>query len=151
LGSSAAPGGGAPSKVAGANPRFIVTNIHAPRGDARFLYEDVYCQRGEMENRLKECQGDLFADRTPAPTMRANQLRLWLASFAYVLICALRRIGLAHTRLATATCGTIRTKLLKIGAQVRFSVRRVKVAMATACPYANEFALVYARIRAAAA
>ena len=94
---------------------------------------------------------DLFADRTSAATMRANQLRLWFASFAYVLMCALRRIGLAHTRLATATCGTIRTKLLKIGAQVRFSVRRVKVAMATACPYANEFALVYARIRAAAA
>ena len=83
-----------------ANPRFIVTNIHAAFGPARFLYEDVYCQRGEMENRLKECQGDLFADRTPAPTMRANQLRLWLASFAYVLMCAVRRIGLAGTKLA---------------------------------------------------
>jgi hypothetical protein len=68
----------------GANPRFIVTNVHAAYGEARFLYETVYCQRGEMENRLKECQGDLFADRTPAPTMRANQLRLWLSSLAYV-------------------------------------------------------------------
>ncbi|MEQ1713995.1 MAG: IS1380 family transposase, partial [Hyphomicrobium sp.] len=99
----------------GANPRFIVTNIHVAIGPARFLYEDVYCQRGEMENRLKECQGDLFADRTPAPTMRANQLRLWLSSFAYVLMCAVRRIGLAGTKLAAATCGTIRLKLLKIG------------------------------------
>ena len=99
-----------------ANPRFIVTNIHAAFGPARFLYEDVYCQRGEMENRLKECQGDLFADRTPAPTMRANQLRLWLSSFAYVLMCAVRRIGLAGTKLGVATCGTIRLKLLKIGA-----------------------------------
>ena len=78
-----------------ANPRFIVTNIHAAFGPARFLYEVVYCQCGEMENRLKECQGDLFADRTPAPTMRANQLRLWLSSFSYVLMCAVRRIGLA--------------------------------------------------------
>jgi hypothetical protein len=134
-----------------ANPRFLVTSLTPDRWPGRALYEELYCARGDMENRIKECQLDLFADRTSAATMRANQLRLWFASFAYVLICALRRIGLAHTRLATATCGTIRTKLLKIGAQVRFSVRRVKVAMATACPYANEFALVYARLRAAAA
>lgn len=134
-----------------ANPRFVVTSLKPDRWPARALYEELYCARGDMENRIKECQLDLFADRTSAATMRANQLRLWFASFAYVLMCALRRIGLAHTRLATATCGTIRTKLLKIGAQVRFSVRRVKVAMATACPYANEFALVYARMRAAAA
>ena len=134
-----------------ANPRFVVTSLKPDRWPARTLYEELYCARGDMENRIKECQLDLYADRTSAATMRANQLRLWFASFAYVLMCALRRIGLAHTRLATATCGTIRTKLLKIGAQVRVSVRRVKVAMATACPYANEFALVYARIRAAAA
>ena len=114
------------------------------------LYEDLYCARGDMENRIKECQLDLYADRTSANTMRANQLRLWFASFAYVLICALRRLGLAHTRLANATCGTIRFKLLKIGAQVRVSVRRIKVAMASACPYADEFALAHARIRAAA-
>jgi hypothetical protein len=103
-----------------------------------------------MENRIKECQLDLYADRTSAATMRANQLRLWFASFAYVLLCALRRIGLAHSRLAVATCGTIRLKLLKIGAQVRVSVRRVKIAMASACPYATEFALAYIRISAAA-
>jgi hypothetical protein len=82
--------------------------------------------------------------------MRANQLRLWFAALAYVLICALRRLGLAQTRLAEATCGTIRLKLLKIGAQVRVSVRRIKVAMASACPYAAEFALAHARIGAAA-
>src|SRR5258706_1385024 len=86
-----------------ANPRFIVTNIHAAFAAARFLYESVYCQRGEMENRLKECQGALFADRTPAPTMRANQLRLWLSSFAYLLRWALRRIWLAGTKLEIAT------------------------------------------------
>ncbi len=91
-----------------ANPRFIVTNVHPAFGAARFLYETVYCQRGEMENRLKECQGELFADRTPAPTLRANQLRLWLSSFAYILMCAVRRIGLAGTKLERATCGTIR-------------------------------------------
>jgi hypothetical protein len=128
------------------NPRFIVTNIHAAHGPARFLYEDVYCQRGEMENRLKECQGDLFADRTPAPTMRANQLRLWLSSFAYVLMCAVRRIGLAGTKLAVATCGTIRLKLLKIGALVTISVRRVKLAFASACPERDVFELAARRL-----
>lgn len=129
-----------------ANPRFIVTNIHAASGSPHFLYEDVYCQRGEMENRLKECQGDLFADRTPAPTMRANQLRLWLASFAYVLMCAVRRIGLAGTKLAVATCGTIRMKLLKIGALVTISVRRVKLAFASACPEREVFMLAARRL-----
>ncbi len=129
-----------------ANPRFIVTNVDAVLGPARFLYEDVYCQRGEMENRLKECQGDLFADRTPAPTMRANQLRLWLSSFAYVLMCAVRRIGLAGTRLAAATCGTIRLKLLKIGALVTISVRRVKLAFASACPEREVFQLAARRL-----
>jgi len=129
-----------------ANPRFIVTNVHAANGDARFLYEDVYCQRGEMENRLKECQGDLFADRTPTPTMRANQLRLWLASFAYVLMCAVRRIGLTGTKLEAATCGTIRLKLLKIGALVTISVRRVKLAFASACPERDVFELAARRL-----
>ena len=130
----------------GANPRFIVTNIHAAFGPARFLYEDVYCQRSEMENRLKECQGDLFADRTPAPTMRANQLRLWLSSLAYVLMCAVRRIGLAGTKLERATCGTIRLKLLKIGALVTISVRRVKLAFASACPDREIFMLAARRL-----
>src|SRR5687768_13129571 len=94
----------------------------------------------------KEAQGDLFADRTSAATMRANQLRLWFASMAYVLLCALRRIGLAHTQFAAATCGTIRLKLLKIGALVKISARRVKIAFASACPSAAEWRLAAARL-----
>ena len=104
-----------------ANPRFVVTSLAPTENEARYLYETVYCARGEMENRIKECQGDLFADRTSAATMRANQLRLWFASMAYVLLSALRRIALKHTQFAKATCGTIRLKLLKIGALVRVS------------------------------
>jgi len=129
-----------------ANPRFIVTNMHPAYGAPRFLYETVYCQRGEMENRLKECQGDLFADRTPTPTMRANQLRLWLSSLAYVLMCAVRRIGLAGTKLERATCGTIRLKLLKLGARVTISVRRVKLAFASRSPAAGLFAIAARRL-----
>jgi Transposase DDE domain group 1 len=124
----------------GKNPRFVVTSL---KDDPRALYEDLYCARGEMENRIKECQLDLFADRTSAATMRANQLRLWLASMAYVLVEALRRIGLAGTDLAKATCGTIRLKLLKIGALVRLSVRRVKLAMASGCPFQDEWRTAY--------
>ncbi len=135
----------------GPNPRFVVTSLKPAEYGARELYEDLYCARGEMENRIKECQLDLLADRTSAATMRANQLRLWFASMAYVLICALRRIGLAHTQFAAATCGTLRLKLLKIGAQVRVSVRRVKVAMASAYPWQPEWALAHARLSAAAA
>ena len=134
-----------------ANPRFVVTSLKPAEVEARPLYEAIYCARGEMENRIKECQLDLFADRTSAATIRANQLRLWFASAAYVLLCALRRIGLAHTQFATATCGTIRLRLLKIGALVRISVRRVCVAMASACPSQYEFALAHARLRTAAA
>ena len=131
---------------AGANPRFVVTSLRATEVDARTLYEDVYCARGEIENRIKECQLDLFADRTSAATMRANQLRLWFASLAYVLLTALRRIALAHSELANATCGTIRLRLLKIGAQVTRSVRRIKIAMASACPSAAVFRLAHARL-----
>ena len=127
----------------GSNPRFIVTSLEADEIDARTLYENVYCARGQVENRIKEQQLDLFADRTSAATLRANQLRLWFASFAYVLLDALRRIGLRHTQFAAATCGTIRLKLLKIGAQVRRSVRRIKVAMASSCPYQDEFHLAF--------
>ncbi len=134
-----------------ANPRFVVTSLKLTEVGGRYLYEKVYCARGEMENRIKECQLDLFADRTSTATMRANQLRLWFASMAYVLLCALRRIGLAHTQFAQATCGTIRLKLLKLGALVRVSVRRIKVAMASAHPYQNEFGLAYARLRNAVA
>jgi hypothetical protein len=134
-----------------ANPRFIVTSLKSAEIAARRLYEKVYCARGEMENRIKECQLDLFADRTSTATMQANQLRLWFASMAYVLLCALRRIGLAHTQFAEATCGTIRLKLLKLGALVRVSVRRIKVAMASACPWQDEFALAHVRLASAAA
>ena len=129
-----------------ANPRFVVTSLKASEAPTRRLYEEIYCARGEMENRLKECQGDLFADRTSTATMRANQLRLWLASMAYVLMCALRRIGLGHTRFAEATCGTLRLKLFKIGARVTVSVRRIRLAMTAAHPWREEWALAHARL-----
>jgi hypothetical protein len=127
-----------------ANPRFVVTSLSRTEAETRHLYEKLYCARGEMENRIKECQLDLFADRTSAHPMRANQLRLWFASMAYVLLAALRRIGLRHAQFADATCGTIRLKLLKIGALVTISVRRIKIAMASGCPYTHEFGLANA-------
>jgi len=133
-----------------ANPRFVVTSLKRTEAGARQLYEDIYCARGDMENRIKECQLDLYADRTSAATMRANQLRLYFASMAYVLICALRRIGLADTAFAGATSGTIRLKLLKVGALVRLSARRIKFAMASACPAAAEWALAARRLLSAA-
>jgi len=131
--------GGKESAKGEANPRFVVTSLSIEAYEARCLYEEVYCARGDMENRIKECQLDLFADRTSSATMRANQLRLYLASMAYVLICALRRIGLKQTQFEKASCGTIRLKLFKIGALVRISVRRIKIAMASAFPYQQEF------------
>jgi len=130
----------------GANPRFLVTSLNPAAIDRRDLYEKLYCARGDMENRIKECQLDLFADRTSAHTMRANQLRLWFASMAYVLLSALRRIALARTRLAKATCQSIRLKLLKIGAQMRLSTRRIRFAMASACPHADIFSLAHQRL-----
>jgi hypothetical protein len=132
----------------GANPRFIVSSLNATEVDGNTLYERVYCARGEMENRIKECQLDLFADRTSTATMAANQLRLWFSSFAYVLLSALRRIALPDTELAQATCGSIRLKLLKLGARVTVSVRRIKIAIASACPHQAEFVLAHARLRA---
>jgi hypothetical protein len=123
------------------NPRFIVTTLTT--GDGRHLYEDIYCARGEMENRIKECQIDLFADRTSTATMAANQLRLWFASMAYVLVDGTRRLALQATDLADATCGTIRRKLFKIGALVTISVRRIKFAMASGCPYKAVFATAH--------
>jgi Transposase DDE domain group 1 len=134
-----------------ANPRFVVTSLKPAEAEARHLYEAVYCARGEMENRIKECQLDLFAGRTSAATMRANQLRLWFAAAAYVLLCALRRIGLAHTQFAATTCATLRLQLLKIGALVRVSVRRVSIGMASAHPWQHEFALAHAMLRRAGA
>src|SRR5262245_5983340 len=133
-----------------ANPRFVVTSLRRDECKAKYLYEKVYCARGEMENRIKECQLDLYADRTSAATMRANQLRLSFYSMAYVLLCALRRIGLHGTDFAHATCGTIRLKLLKIGALVRISVRRIRIAMASACPAARDWGRAAIRLAIAA-
>jgi hypothetical protein len=133
-----------------ANPRFVVSSLTRAECGPRYLYEKLYCARGDMENRIKECQLDLYADRTSSATMRANQLRLWLASMAYVLLCAVRRIGLSHTPFINASCGTIRLKLLKIGAFVRISVRRIKVAMASSCPAARSWGCAAVRLNAAA-
>lgn len=134
----------------GANPRFIVTSLTSQAFDAQELYEKIYCARGEMENRIKECQLDLFADRTSAASLRANQLRLWLASLAYVLMTALRRLALQGTELAKATAGTIRLKLLKLGALVTVSVRRLRIAIASACPMKSVFADAHRRLCSAA-
>jgi len=133
-----------------ATPRFIVTSLNRTEIKGRALYEKVYCARGDMENRIKECQIDMFADRTSANIMQANQLRLWLSSMAYVLLCALRRIGLQHAHFANASCGSIRLALLKIGTVVTTSVRRVKIAMASGCPYQLAFREAHARLQAAA-
>jgi Transposase DDE domain group 1 len=132
-----------------ANPRFVVTSLTPERAEARPLYEDIYCARGDMENRIKEAQGDLFGERTSTRTMRANQLRLWFASLAYVLLSALRRIGLAGTVLAMASCLSLRLKLLKIGATVTRSTRRIKLAMAESFPLQETFAIAHQRLAAA--
>ena len=134
----------------GSNPRFVVTSLDAERWKARELYEDLYCARGEMENRIKE-QLMLFADRTSTAWLRSNQIRLYFSSMAYVLMEALRRLGLKQTELARAQSSTIRLKLLKIGALVRITVRRVWVSMAGGCPYAELFAQAWARLRASPA
>ena len=131
----------------GANPRFVVTSLGPERWEARPLYEDLYCARGEMENRIKE-QLMLFADRTSTAWLRSNQIRLYFSSMAYALMEALRRLGLKQSDLAQAQCSTIRLKLLKIGALVRITVRRVWVSMAEGYPYADLFAQAWARLRA---
>jgi hypothetical protein len=131
----------------GANPRFVVTSLPALQADAQTLYQDLYCARGDMENRIKEQQLDLFADRTSTQSMRANQIRLYFASFAYVLVCALRRLGLEGTELARAQCGTIRVKLLKIGAQLRISVRRIWISFSESYPYADLFRKILHNLR----
>lgn len=124
----------------GSNPRFVVTTLEKSEVGARSLYEDLYCVRGEMENRIKEQQMGLFADRTSAHTMRANQLRLWLSCMAYVLMNELRRIGLKDTKFENAQCWTIREKLIKIGAIVMISVRRIRLAMSSGYPWKDVFA-----------
>ena len=129
----------------GTNPRFVVVNVP---GDPQELYEEVYCQRGEMENRIKEQQLDLFADRTSCHRLLANQFRLLLSSAAYVLVQALRRLALGGTDLARAQVGTIRLKLFKVAARVKVSVRRVVFHLASSSPYQTVFREVYARLRA---
>ena len=127
----------------GANPRFVVTNVP---GEAQELYEDVYCQRGDMENRIKEQQLDLFADRTSCHRFLANQFRLLLSSAAYVLVQALRRIALSGTELATAQVGTLRLKLFKVAARVVLSARRVVFHLASSYPYQELFRAVFDRL-----
>ena len=133
----------------GENPRFVVTSIGRKCWPAVLLYEELYCARGDMENRIKEQQLYLFADRTSSATMRANQLRLWFSSVAYVLMNELRQIALVGTELARAQCHTIRLKLLKIGARVTVSVRRIVIHMAGGYPYQRLFHTALARIQAA--
>jgi hypothetical protein len=128
------------------NPRFVVTSLTDPEWEKRSLYEDFYCARGEMENRIKE-QLSLFADRVSTETMRANQLRLYLSGMAYVLMSALRRIGLQGTEMARAQATTIRLRLLKIGAQVRITARRVHVQLAQSCPWQALFWRVAQQLR----
>jgi len=131
----------------GPNPRFVVTSLPASRRVAQALYEEDYCARGDMENRIKEQQLMLFADRTSTAWLRSNQLRLWFSSAAYVLVQALRRLGLAGTRLAQAQCGSIRLWLFKIGALVRVTVRKIWVSLSSACPYRDVFTQVYDKLR----
>ena len=133
---------------AGPNPRFVVTSLPVEAVDARTLYETLYCARGEMENRIKEQQLALFADRTSSATFRANQLRLYWSTLAYGLLHALRRRGLDGTRLARAQCDTLRLRLLKLGAQVRVSVRCIWVALADWAPDADLFVTAARRLRA---
>jgi hypothetical protein len=129
------------------NPRFVVTNLSESRAAAQRLYEKLYCVRGEMENRIKEQQLGLFADRTSTATMRANQLRLYFSSFAYVLMHGLRRLGLAGTQHAKAQCTTIRLKLLKIGARIRITARKVWLSFSEAYPWARDFAQTLANLQ----
>jgi hypothetical protein len=133
----------------GANPRFLVTSLSQEQVAAQELYEKVYCARGECpENRIKEQQLDLFADRTSTGKMWSNQLRLYFSSIAYVLLQTLRRTALAGTELEKAQCGTIRLKLLKIGAQIRVTVRKVWVSLSGGYPYITLFTRVLANLEA---
>jgi hypothetical protein len=132
----------------GSNPRFVVTSLSAEAFAAQTLYEEEYCGRGDMENRIKEQQLMLFADRVSCSTMRANQVRLCLSAAAYIVMRALRQYGLPHTQLAQAQCSTIRLKLLKLGAVVQVSVRRVYLALSEAYPFRDVFLRVCENLRA---
>jgi len=129
------------------NPRFVVTSLTSEECAAQPLYERRYCERGDMENRIKE-QFSLFADRVSAETIRANQMRLYLSAMAYILVSGLRRVGLQGTELAQAQVSTIRTKLLKIGAQIRVTVRKVWVSMASSYPWQGLYQEVWSNLRA---
>ena len=131
----------------GSNPRFVVTSLPSQEWAAQALYEGLYCARGEMENRIKE-QLMLFADRTSTAYLRSNQIRLYFSSLAYSLMQALRRLGLQGTEWAQAQCTSVRLKLLKIGALIRITVRKVWVSMATGYPYAERFRQIYAQLQA---
>jgi hypothetical protein len=128
------------------NPRFVVTSLSSTEWAAQALYEKLYCARGDMENRIKE-QFSLFADRVSTETMRANQMRLYLSTMAYVLVSGLRRLGLQATELAQAQVSTIRTKLLKIGAQIRVTVRKVWVSLASSYPWQGLYQQVWTNLR----
>lgn len=128
------------------NPRFVVTSLSVEEWTAAALYEELYCGRGDMENRIKE-QFSLFADRVSAETLRANQMRLYLSSMAYVLVSGLRRLGLKATELAQAQVATIRTRLFKIGAQIRVTTRKVWVSLASSYPWQNLYQQVWANLR----
>ena len=133
----------------GSNPRFAVSSLSKKEYDERSLYEDLYCARGDMENRIKEQQLMLFADRTSVEDMRANQIRLYFSSIAYVLLSAMRRIGLGDTSFERAQCSTIRLKLLKIGALVRITIRKIWISFSQSYPYQDQFLKVLANIRGA--
>jgi len=128
------------------NPRFVVTSLASEEWAAQALYEELYCARGDMENRIKE-QFSLFADRVSAATMRANQMRLYLSAVAYILMSGLRRLGLSETELAQAQVSTIRTKLLKIGAQIRVTVRKIWISMASSYPWQGLYQQVWTNLR----
>jgi hypothetical protein len=128
------------------NPRFVVTSLRSEEWAGKALYEELYCARGDMENRIKE-QFSLFADRVSTETMRANQMRLYLSTMAYVLVSGLRRLGLQATELAQAQVSSIRTKLLKIGAQIRVTARKVWVSMASSYPWQDLYHQVWTNLR----
>lgn len=130
----------------GQNPRFVVTSIDAEQITAQNLYEKTYCARGDMENRIKEQQLGLFADRTSCQSMRANQVRLAMSTVAYTLMAALRRLGLAGTSMQSAQCSTIRVRLLKIGARVRVTARRIWVSLSQSYPLQDLFHTIHARL-----
>jgi len=144
-------GGQAEVLEKGEHPRFVVTALPEAVWPAQKLYEELYCGRGERENRIQEQQLSLFADRTSTAFLRSNQLRRYFSAGAYLLLQALRRWGLAGTEMARAQCQTIRRKLLQIGAQIRITVRKVWVSLAEGYPYAALFTQFYAHLQRAPA